>query len=311
MALLPVLDILNQLITVNNYLMASQAVTLPSQIKNDPVHQDTVQDFLRWQEDIWQEYYEGLVNAQILAQAYEINKLYGLNAVTQGEVQSILFEEGEATPRAILVGDDVASLISRGQPLLDSLKTIADGIRDADKAKIAQIEAIVKQLNDQFDQDEQKISQDSIDNAKQIVATVIEVGVDVATEEDPIAPLLKGVTQVGFTVIDQIVLSQEAKQILGQLETEWAALDAATADLAQMNLVINQLDAVVQDESTAFKALASIASDWQSVADVANDDPANWAATGNTAMQEWSERMARVSYAAATQTVGAKELEDA
>ncbi|MEO1039812.1 MAG: hypothetical protein AAFX09_09710 [Pseudomonadota bacterium] len=307
---LPVIDILNNLITVNNYLMASQAAKLPQAVTKDPVNNKTVQKFIEWQERIWEEYYEGLVNAQIVAQTREIHHLYSIDAITQREVRSILYgDPGGPTPKAVSLCDDVTNLISEGAPLVDELTAITEGIRDADKQKVESLLGTVKTLNDQFDEDEQKITEGAFKTAEDIFATVVDVAIAVGSEGEAIEPLVKGVTQVGKDAVNQIILTQDAKHVLSKLIDAWAELDEATADLAQMTMVVNQLNEVVKDQSTALTALDAIVSDWQAVADLTNEPRSEWDASGKAQIDEWSSRMSRVNFSAATQTIQKSDLE--
>ncbi|MDJ0834933.1 MAG: hypothetical protein QNK37_00370 [Acidobacteriota bacterium] len=298
--LLPVIDILNNLITVNNFLMASQALKLPKAVTDNPDNEKTVHDFREWKQTIWQSYFEGLLNAQIVPQADEINQLYNLQAATQEGIQGILFEEGNPVPIVIAGTDQLAKLLAQGEPILGDLKAIAESIKHADEKEVAEISKTVKQLNESFDQDQQKFNQTILSAGTTLIATVVDVSIDIAAEEPPIKPLIQGVTQIGKDVITEIKLTRESIDLLEQLEDQWAALDAATAELAQMRMVVDQIDQVVQEGSFVFDVLSRVAADWQRVASVAKESHKRWVAGGSDAMEEWAARMSLAGFSSAT-----------
>lgn len=304
---LPVIDLLNNLITINNYLIASQAAQLPKSIASDPGNQTLVQKFVQWQRRIWGAYYASLLNEQIKAQAEEIQSLFKYDAATQEAIQGIVMESGEPIPIVVEDCVDLASLISDGQPIVTQLETVAKAIQSVDKAKLAIITEKVAALNTQFDQDEEQITKGSLQTAQDIIASGIDVGIAVASEGEAIGPLLKGVTKVGTDVITEIALTEDSKRVLGELIDAWAELDKDTADYAQITMVIAQLDNVVKQESTALTALASVKSEWSEVTDVINGSAHDWANGGAKAVDEWSALMVRVSFNAASQMLTKKD----
>ncbi|MFP4519043.1 MAG: hypothetical protein ACLFQ5_06280 [Oceanicaulis sp.] len=303
---LPVLDVLNTLITVNNYIMAATSARIPPLIRDDPAYAATAQEFSNWQEDVWESYYMGLIDAQILAQAREVDEYFKKGIAERGIIHEVFYGDGDITPTVVSTCDEVAGEISRGQPLLGTLEQAAKSIADVDKAKIEALTATADRLNKLFDEDEQKITDGSFKIAEDIFATVIDVGVQTAIDEDPIAPLVKGVTQVGKDVICEIALTTEVRQTLAELTKVWAELDEETAAYAQMMMVFQKLDNVVKLQSATLTALSGLVDDWSTV--VAASDKDAWSSGGEAALREWADRVNRVNFAAATQIIAADTL---
>ncbi|MCY4045336.1 MAG: hypothetical protein OXE99_09670, partial [Cellvibrionales bacterium] len=155
----------------------------------------------------------------------------------------------------------------------------------------------------QFDSLEDKLDEKALDNSKQAVTTIINVGVAVAEENDPISPLLNGIAQVGFEVIGELTISADINATLVQLESAWEQLDEATLQLAQVTLVINQMTAITNATHKTIEALNAIVNDWQTIADCINDTT-TWSSTGANQLKEWAARMAHVQfYGQVSQTV--------
>jgi hypothetical protein len=74
------------------------------------------------------------------------------------------------------------------------------------------------------------------------------------------------VIKLGQDAINELVLTAEINQTLGQLESAWAALDTATTNLTQITLTCNQLKAVTDDASDTLAALQNLSNDWSTVA---------------------------------------------
>jgi len=301
---LPVLDILNNIITITNYLSAVQSASLPSVITSDPTYATLATEYTDWQYLLWEQYFEGLVNGNILAQAQEINNLITDKITDQNVFMAVTTPKPATTPSVLLSCDEVASRISDGLPYVSQLQTIADSIKNADQQKIDELNKIIDQLNKEFDDMEQQLTDDAIDNSKTVVVTVINVGVAVATEEDPISPLVEGVAQVGTDIIKELLLSSQINAVLSQLEDAWNQLDQVTIQLAQINLIINRLNQIVSETSETVTALNNIVNDWQTICDTINEPSGDWATTGLPQVTEWADRMSRVSfYTNITQTV--------
>lgn len=292
---LPVLGMLNNVITITNYINAIQAAALPSSITGDPQHATLVTGYADWQYGIWEEYFEGLVNGNMLAQAEELNELVRLG-VDQSSFSSVVSPSPAPTPTVVSSCDDVANLITSGTTYVSQLLTIAQGIQGADQDKLNALEAIVTTLNTQFGKLEDQLTDKAIDNTKEAVVTFINVSVAVGTEKDPVGPLVKGVAQVGTDIVNELILSADINSTLAQLEAAWLALDEETLQLAQINQIVNRLNQVVTQTSAAISALNNIVNDWQTVCDVINGSPASWLNSGLSQVAEWSNRMCNVTF---------------
>ncbi len=294
--LLPVIDIANNIITISNYLSAIQTATLPASIANNPVYGTLTTEYSNWQFEIWSEYFEGLVDGTISAQVQDINNLIN-DGITEQPVFIATINPGQGpTPTVISLCDDVTNQITEGNAYLTQLQAIATGIQGVDKAKIAALNQIVNTLSAQFDTLEDQLTDKAIDNMKEVFVTVIDVSVAVATEEDPISPLAKGVAQVGTDIINELMLSSEINATIAELQTAWSELDAETLQLAQINLLINRLNTVLSQTSKTLDALNNIVNDWQLISNAINDTPANWTSTGLAQVTEWASRMSRITF---------------
>jgi hypothetical protein len=294
--LLPVIDIANNMITITNYLSAIQTATLPSSIASNPVYGTLTTEYGNWQFEIWSEYFEGLVDGNIIAQVQDINNLIQ-DGLTEQSVFINLINPGRVpTPTVISLCDDVTNQITAGNAYLEQLQAIATSIQGVDKAKIAALNQIVTTLSTQFDSLEDQLTDKAIDNMKEVFVTVINVSVAVASEQDPIAPLAKGVAQVGTDIINELMLSSEINETISQLQTAWSELDAETLQLAQINLLINRLNTVLNQTSKTLDALNNIVNDWQLVSNAINDTPANWTSSGLAQVTEWASRMSRITF---------------
>jgi len=301
---LPVLDILNNVITITNYLSAVNSAALPAWITSNPDYGALPTEYGNWQYTLWAQYFQGLVNANILAQAQVINNLLGQGITQQSVFKSVITPGSAATPSVILSCDAVGSQISAGQSYAQQLQIIANQIRNADQEKIKELNAIIAKLNKQFGDMEQQLTDKALDNTKQVVVTVVNVGVAVASEKDPISPLVEGVAKLGTDIIKEIVLTSEINDTVAQLEDAWDELDQATIQLAQVNMIINRLNKIVNNTSKAVNALNNIVNDWQLIYDTVNASPGEWASTGLKQLTQWGDRITRVSfYSNISQTV--------
>jgi hypothetical protein len=291
---LPVLDLCNNLLTISGYLSNVTTTHLPDiVVASNP---SLATQFGDWQQSIWQSFFESLVNANIFAQAEEIQALLNDDIDDQAAFQSTI-NDNDGVPGVISRCDDIEGQINLGSIYVSHLKTIASSIEQADKEKVEQLQQIVSELNSQFDSLEDKFSQKSIDESKEIVATTINVGVAVASKKEPISPLLSGVAQVAFDVVEQISLSEEITATLNALEKAWNQLDEATQDLAQIKLLENQLIAVSVEQSKVINNLNNIVNDWQVICNLINDDSTEkWRHWGLKQLKEWSVRMNRISF---------------
>ena len=294
--LLPVLDILNNVITISNFTSAVNDIRLPDVITSNPANDTLVSEFKKWQFTVWEEFSLALLNGNILAQAQEMKELYADGITDQSVFKKVINADGELTPTTITLCDDFASQILAGKAYVEKLEDIASQIQGADKAKVAALTKLVDKLSKQFDDMEQKLTEKAIDTGKDVVVSIVDVGVAVGTKKDPIAPLAKGVAQVGSDIVKQLILTSDINRTLVELEKEWKALDDATIALTTITIIVNQLKLVVDSTSKTITSLDSIENDWQEVSDVIYGSPDNWKAHGLSAIAQWSERMCRVVF---------------
>jgi hypothetical protein len=303
---LPVITLLNSVRIISSFLYASQQVTLTSYLTDN--YPDLATEFKNWQVDIFDEYFEGFINYNLISQPSLIQQLYteGVAAASiQTIAQSTLTPEGKVVPGLITSADNVSDLITRGSNFVAQLSAIAQEIKGADQKQVDALMEQASQLSAQFDEEEEKLVSDAFKLGTDIVITAVNIAIAVDSEGEDLQPVVKSISQVGSDVINEIDLKDEAKNTIAQLQQTWALLDFETSALAQITLLLNQLNAVTQDTSGTFAALDSMVDDWQQVADLTNVSAQEWQDYGNAAMQEWCSRMVLVSFAVATQTVAA------
>jgi hypothetical protein len=301
---LPVITLLNSARIISNFLYASQQVTLTSYITDN--YPDLATEFKNWQVDIFDEYFEGFINYNLISQPSLIQQLYteGVDpASIQTIAQSTLTPKGKVVPGLITSADNVSDLITRGGNFVAQLSAIAQEIKGADQKQVDALMDQANQLSAQFDEEEEKLVSDAFKLGTDIVITAVNIAIAVDSEGEDLQPVVKSISQVGSDVINEIDLKDDAKNTISQLQQTWALLDFETSALAQITLLLNQLNAVTQDTSGTFAALDSMVDDWQQVADLANVSAQDWQDYGNAAMQEWCSRMVMVSFAVATQTI--------
>lgn len=292
---LPVVDIYNNLITVSNFLAAIQGASLPSAVVS--ANPALATEYADWQVSVWESFWGSLLNEGIMAQAQEIKNLINLGITDQAAYQGTITNPNDDLPTVIDLIDDVLSEISAGNTYLTQLQQVASQIKGVDQQKIDQLNTIVNTLNSQFNDLEDQLTETALDNSVEVFVTTIEVAVAVATEEDPISPLVKGIAKLGSDIVKELMLSAEINATLLQLETAWEALDEETLQLAQVNLILNQLNTVLTETSQTLTSLNDLVNEWQTIADVIdNDSPTDWQNEGLPQLKEWSTRMCKVQF---------------
>lgn len=298
---LPVISLMNSLMTIQAYLHSASTTNLPPVIAQNPQYDTLVTDFRDWQQDLWTQFWEGLLSAGIVAQSSEVNSLFQDQIDEQTVMQNVFYEG--PVPVVVSQCDDVANFVTGGQGLLTQLEAIAASIQNADQQAVDQLTKLADQLSSQFDQQEDKLTQEALDSATDVVSCAVDVMLAVGTEGDAIAPLVKGVIKLGTDAIDELALTDEINQTLSQLEAAWKALDQATADLAQITLTCNQLKAVTDQASATLTQLQNLSNDWSTVAATTQEPASGWASEGSAALQAWAAQMVKLSFTNATQAV--------
>ncbi len=294
---LPVLGLFGDLIKVLNYMSAVQAARLPSVIVGDPRYQALANGYQSWQYTLWQQILLSLVNQGVVAEAAEIHQLADLGVTDQSAYRAAL--GAGVVPTVIGLCDAAASRIVDGGAFLPQLLAVGEQIQGADKAKVADLRKIIDELNAQFAAQEDKLTESIFAEGKQAVVTVIDVGVAVATSKDPVAPLVKGITQIGSSLIDQVRLTVQIDGTVAELVAAWTALDPATQELAAITLLVDRLKQVVHASGAIISALDDIANQWHEVCSVISAPPRAWTKTGAARVAAWAARMVRVSFAGA------------
>jgi hypothetical protein len=292
----PVLDICNNLITVSSYLNAVYNATLPPSVVS--ANQQLATNFQDWQAEVWDEYLVALLNEGILAEALEINDLIQDGITAQSVYQMVFNPNAGPVPTVISLCDELTNVITSGTDTLNSLVAVAQGMQGYDAGQMANLTSIVNSLNTQFDSMEDQLTEKALENMKEVVVTIVEVGVAVATEEDPISPLINGVAQVGENLVTELTLSSAINSTLSDLETAWNELDTVTIEYAIVTQVINKLNAVIGDATVTVNALNNIVNDWQTIVDAVNGPASSWTPTTFPMLQEWAARMNQISWPA-------------
>ena len=300
---LPVVSLLNEVMIIQGHLWAVTQTNLPAVISQNPKHATLVTNFSDWQQDLWSEFWEGLLSDNIMAQSAEIHDLFDDQVTDQKVLHNVLYDD--IVPGVVALCDDVAEMVTHGQLLLQQLEAIAKTIEGAELKAVEQLTALTATLETQFGKQEDTLTQSAIDSSVELVSTAIDLAIPVGSEGEDVEPLIKGVIKLGQHAIGELVLTAEINQTLRQIEAAWAALDKATSDLARITLTCNQLKAVTDDASDTMAALENLSNDWSAVAAVATLSADDWASGGSAALQEWAARMVRISFGYATQHISA------
>ncbi|HKT96242.1 MAG TPA: hypothetical protein VJS30_06875 [Paraburkholderia sp.] len=299
---LPVVSLLNAFMTIQGYLRSATTAVLPPVIATNPQYATLVTQFSDWQEDLWGEFWEGLMS-NLTSDATQISSLFQDGVDDESVMHSVLYDNDDDIPDVVALCDSVADLVTQGQPLLEQLEAIAKSIQNADAKQVAQLTQLADQLQSQFDQQEDKLTQDAIDSGVELVAVAVDVALAVGSEGEDVEPLVKGVIKIGEGVVDELELTDAINATLLQLESAWTQLDQATANLAQVTMTCSQIRTVTNEASTTLNALQSLSSDWSVVANVTDVGDNERANGGSTALNEWAQRVARLSFGYATQSV--------
>jgi hypothetical protein len=307
--LLPVIDILNNVRTISNFLYTSQNITLTSDIiSNNPA---LVTEFQNWQIGLWSEFMENYIDFNITATPGQIYSYY-IDGFPVADIQNMAKETfmpgGLVTPTFVTAADAVSNLVIQGSTYASSLETIAKSIKNADIAKVAALTALANTLSTQFDSDEEKLASGSIKLGTDLVVTAVNVAIAVGTEGETIQPLISSVSQVGTDIITEINLSSEINATISSLQNAWNDLDKASTELAKITLILNQLNSITNQASTVLKALSNSVSEWQKSVDVTEISSKEWEKSGSDSLKEWCSRMQSVSFSAATQIIQTAEL---
>lgn len=301
---LPVISLMNSLLSIQAYLRSATTAKLAPVVVNDPQNSQLVTNFLNWQEDLWALFWQAFVAGGIVEESGEVNTLFGENVTDQQSMETVFFRGGP-TPHVVTLCDDLTNAVTQGQSLLTQLEGIANSIQSADQQKVDQLTSTATQLSEQFDQQEQTLTQGALGAATDVVATAVDVAIAVGTEGAAIQPLVKSVIKIGSDVINQLNLTDEINNTLGLLEAAWESLDQASADLAQVTLTCTQLEAVTNDASPTLSALTSFSNDWWTVAQATQVSASSWSGGEQAALQSWAAQMVRMSFSYATQSIDA------
>jgi hypothetical protein len=302
--LLPVIDILNNVRTISNFLYTSQQTTLTPNITTN--NSALATEFVDWQQDIYNEYFEGFLSENLNSQTETIQLLYTDGVSTpsmQSIVNSILIPTGNLTPGLIVSVDSISNLIVKGSAYATSLDVIAKGIQGADQKKVDDLMTTVATLSSQFQQQEDKLVSDSINLGVDTVVTAVNIAIAVGSEGETIQPMISSISKVGTDAINALILKDSINQTIVDLQNAWNELDKETEELARITLIVNQLEAVTTNASATLTALNNVASDWQLVVEATQVSDHKWIKSESNAVQEWCSRMVLVSFGTFTQTV--------
>lgn len=164
MTILPIIDILNNVVTVQNYLSATQAIRLPTQITSDPANNALVTSFTQWQRQVWSQFFQSMINSQIIPESLSINTMYGYgDAISMEEMQNIcqstLFQSGVLAPIVSVGCTDMANIIATGNGYATQLDALAKQMQGADVAQLASIQKQVDTLNDQLSSEQEQFQE--------------------------------------------------------------------------------------------------------------------------------------------------------
>lgn len=301
---LPVTTIVNDLMTIESYLYCANGIKLPPVVTGNSQYSVLVTDFGKWQYALWTGFWEALLSVNVVSQSDQVQQLFQLKAALEPTVRNVFYGSSEGTaPIAVGICAQLGQTIRSGQPLLTQLQSIAKSIRGADLQQVEQIAKQVATLQAQLDEQEEKLTKGALGLGKDLIATVIDLGIAAGTEGDMMKPLKKGVKKIVEDSIGEIKLNREINKTLTQLEADWLALDEATVSLVQITMICNQLNAVLNDASPVKTALEDLAAEWNTVASTTTVGLEEWETGYSAALKEWADQITLVSFEYATQKV--------
>ncbi|MFM0069149.1 hypothetical protein [Paraburkholderia aspalathi] len=301
---LPVVTIVNDLMTIESYLYCANTIKLPLVITQNPQYGTLITNFGKWQYALWSEFWQSLLSSNVVSQSNQISQLFQLKVALEPTVHNVFYGSKESTtPIAVSICAQLGKTIQDGQSLLTQLEAIAKGIQNADRKQVEQIAKQIAILQAQFDEQEEKLTKGALGLGKDLVATIIDVVIAAGTEGDMLKPLKKGVKKIAEDTIGEVKLTRQISDTLNELEAEWVELDEATANLVQITMICNQLKAVTDDSAPAKKALEDLAANWNTVASTTTVGLKEWESGYSAALKEWADQIILVSFKYATQTV--------
>jgi len=301
---LPVIDILKNVVTLNNFLTAIDKIELPDQITSNPQYASFVSNFSNWRALLWVEFNGGLLDRCITPAATITTTYFKLKIEDQDTYREVFYgdHDNSLIPLTVKSADGLSVLVSNGEKYIDNLNDIAKSIEGADAAKVLELSKEVDALETQFSQQEAKLTDKAISSAKDVTAAAIDVAIALGSEGDVIKPLVSGITTLGDDAVTELVATAEISATLSKLQTLWGELDDASIQLFRIQRVTKQLKAVVSKESEVFDALSNIVKDWSQVSNIVAHK-SQWTEDNRESLQEWAARTANVVIETYTQKV--------
>jgi glutaredoxin 2 len=199
------ISLLNELNQVSTAIDALRSLDLPPFLDSS-----SIDSFNKAKKDTYLTWFATVLDEAALASILIVKDLYNLdirNAAT-------LLEDTVKLPSAMTAFKAaLAKLNTVEVALLAAEKAIV--VTDKAKllaftAKMNQIEAAIQQLSD-------KIEASAFQIGANIAITYIKVGINVATEESPVMPLVQGVVKVGESIAKDFVMTAEINKLDNEL----------------------------------------------------------------------------------------------
>jgi hypothetical protein len=259
------ISLLNELNQVSTAIDALRSLDLPPFLDSS-----SIDSFNKAKKDTYLTWFATVLDEAALASILIVKDLYNLdirNAAT-------ILEDTVKLPSAMTAFKAaLAKLNTVEVALLAAEKAIV--VTDKAKllaftAKMNQIEAAIQQLSD-------KIEASAFQIGANIAITYIKVGINVATEESPVMPLVQGVVKVGESIAKDFVMTAEINKLDNELYAIWKTMAEEEQQLATLQASIKQLQGVIAEENVA-NTIASIETLWTAFqADIQSE---NWDAVG-------------------------------
>lgn len=287
-------DLIDHIITITSYLSTVRSASLPAAITGDACNHTFASDYNDWQQLLWEQHLQVLVNNSILAQAREINTLITDGIREQNVYMAVIAPGPEAVPNVIAGCQDVAILVTAGILYMQQLQVIANRFGHGHRSNMELLNAIIHSLNVQFNALEQPFTRALLNQGDTIAITIMNAAVHVGTEKQPLMPLVKGMVLADTTVIKKLTPSYELNATIVQLKNCWDELDEDTRQLAMINLLTNRLGRIVTATSQTITALKQVIGHWQAIREVINGPAANWAREGLQQVAAWAGCISRI-----------------
>ncbi len=247
-------------------------------------------EFTKAKKDTFLKWFVLALDEGILAAINAIKKTYNLGV---RDVQTLLSDS-----------DSLLTNIGEFTNCLNQLKSIESALEEylrqmlqGDQQVIAELTSKLNQIQDKINELSDNIDDGSYKIGSDIVITYINVGINVASEENPVVPVVEGVVKVGETVAQEVKMTKEILALNDELFDIWQSMSEQSQKVATLQLALRQFARVTsfQDLTSPLTTITNIWSDFRD--DIDNQ---NWSKVG-----DFVNRFDKVTTARSAETLSA------